>query len=113
MNDTLLRRTYNALKAADMDVRLANSPTGKCSAPYVVIYEGAEENGDKCTVYRHIMAEILVPKDGAAQISGLTARVRSAMEGAGLRLAYASPTTVLEEYDALMYSADFRALCAR
>ena len=57
--------------------------------------------------------DVLVPKDKPAQLSCQMASVRTAMLYAGLSLAYASQASVLEDYDALSISADFRALCAR
>lgn len=112
-SNALLRRCYDALTAAGLDVRLANTPTGKCTEPFVVVYEGAEEPAGKMRVYRHIMVDVLVPKDKPAQLSCQMASVRTAMLYAGLSLAYASQASVLEDYDALSISADFRALCAR
>lgn len=111
--NALLRRCHDALKAAGLDVRLANVPAGKCTCPYVAVYEGAEEPAGKMRVYRHIMVDVLVPKDKPAQLSCQMATVRTAMIDAGLSLAYASQVSVLEDYEALSISADFRALCAR
>lgn len=110
---TLLQRCHDALKSAGLNVRLANAPAHKCTAAYVAIYEGAEEDRDKCTAYRHIMAEIIVPKNGAVQMDSMTAKVRAAMADAGLRPVYAGNMIALEDYDALSVSMDFRALCAR
>lgn len=113
MTETLLKRCYEALKSVGMDVRLAATPTEKCTAPYAAICEGAEEGRDKCTVYRHITAEILAPKDQAARLDQAMADVRTAMRAAGLHLTYASGAVIKDEYDALSISADFRALCAK
>ena len=111
--NALLRRCHDALKSAGLDVRLANVPGGKCTSPYVAVYEGAEEPAGKMRVYRHIMVDVLVPKDKPAQLSCQMATVRTAMIDAGLSLAYASQASALEDYEALSISADFRALCAR
>lgn len=111
--NTLLHRCYDALKADGQDVRLANAPAGKCSAPYVAIYEGGEEYAGKTTAYRHILADIVVPKDKPALLSCQMAAVRTAMMRAGLSLSYAGAATVLDDYDALSINADFRALCSR
>ena len=110
---TILERCYRALKAEGLDTRLANAPAGKCGAPYVAVYEGAEEYAGRTTAYRHIMVDVMVPKDSPVLLNGQMAAVRRAMIAAGLSLTYASQATVMEDYDALNINADFRALCAR
>ena len=109
----LLERCYRALRAEGLDTRLANAPAGKCGAPYVAVYEGAEEYAGRTTAYRHIMVDVMVPKDSPVLLNGQMAAVRRAMTAAGLSLTYASQATVMEDYDALNINADFRALCAR
>lgn len=111
--NALLKRCFEAIRAQDMDVRLANAPTGKCTAPYAAIYEGAEETAGKCSVYRHVMVDVLLPRDQAAQLSVIFARVRAAMQQAQLQLVYAGQASILDEYEAICINADFRALCAR
>lgn len=110
---SMLERCYRSLRAEGLAVRLANAPAGKCETPYVAVYEGPEEYAGKTTAYRHIMVDIMVPKDSPALLHGQMASVRAAMLAAGLSLTYASQATVMEDYDALNINADFRALCAR
>lgn len=109
---TLLEKCYRALQHAGLDVRLADEHMGKCTAPYAVVYEGAQEGVGRTIGYRHILIDLLVPKDGAARLNEETSKVRAAMTDTGMFLYYVSSTSVLEDYDALSVAYDYRALCA-
>lgn len=108
----LLEKSYRALKGAGLDVRLANEHMGKCAAPYVVVYEGAQESAGRTIGYRHILIDVLAPKNAAARLSAVAAEARAAMIGAGLSLSYATSATTLDDYDAISVTYDYRALCA-
>ena len=106
----MLERLYNALKGADLDVRLATLHTGVCTAPYCVLYEGQPVYG-RSVVTRHVLVDVLVPNARPELLPETQDKIATAMLPTGCRLTTVSPTIALEDYKAVSATMDFIALC--
>lgn len=103
-------RMKTALAAAGIDARDPAAYTGKCRAPYAVVYSGGDMPLSRTT--RRIVVNVLlnVPVAKPEQMPGLRESTRAAAQSAGFFDLQADEDGVLDNYEALTGLMSFYAL---
>ena len=109
----LYDKALNARRTAGLDAYKPGEKVGKCTAPYVVAYDGGAIPQSRATGYRVIGVSAFVPLGQRPELDGLLRTAADALAGMGMR-PRGSPGTeqVDDAFKAHVQTIEYTAPCA-